>query len=248
MAFFKKLWARLWGMLTISGNEADSSSPEAIRAAYATAIDEAKRRYKELERVVALLASEREKTALVLKELEKQRSDLENQLNEALLAAESDPTNAAHREEGARHIALIDAIESRIAKLKENLDFQKNKVEEYRVRLGSTTSEIEELKREQSEMVAQFVSNRQLLQLEDRLRHFSANATDEALAAIREKVAAMRGQAQVAADLRGAALDVHDEFYVRIGEKKLAEARFEELLKTRHVGKTEISAKERELG
>lgn len=248
MGFFGKLWARLRGMFITSGNDAVSSSPEAIRAAYASAIDEAKRRYKELEKVVALLGNEREKTEMIVKELEKRRSDLERKLYGTLSAAESDPKNAIHREEGTRYIALIEELDRKDSKLKEDLEYQQRKVDEYKVRLASSTGEIEKLRREQGEMMAEFVSSRQVLLLEDRLRGLSENATDESLSAIREKVAAMRGHAQVAAELRGATLESQDEFYTQIGERKLAAARFDELLKKRHVAKIEDPAKDRDLG
>ncbi len=60
MGFFGKLWARLRGMFIGAGDDLVSSSPEAIRATYAAAIDDAKRRYKEMEQAVALLAREHE--------------------------------------------------------------------------------------------------------------------------------------------------------------------------------------------
>jgi phage shock protein A len=225
-----------------------SSSPEAIRSAYAAAIDEAKRRYKELERVVALLAGEREKTEMAAKELEKQRFELEKKLEGALAQAEADQNNSAHRDAGTRYISLIEEVDRKRTKLKEDLDFQKNKVEEYKLKLRTTTSEIEKLKREQNEMVAEYVSNRQLLQMEDRLRGLSLNGVDAALVAVRERVASMREHAKTASEMRGATLEGQDEVYARIGDEKQAAARFDELLKARSEAKSGVHTKDRDLG
>jgi phage shock protein A len=248
MGFFGKLWTRIRGIFIRSGNDAVSSSPEAIRSAYAAAIDEAKRRYKELERVVALLAGEREKTEMIIKDLEKQRSEFDKKLEGALAQAESDPNNVAHRDAGTRFLSLIEEIDRKQAKLREDLEFQKNKVEEYKLKLRSSTSEIEKLKREQSEMVAEFVSNQQLLRMEDRLRGLSDSSVDESVVAIREKVAAMREQAKMASEMRGATLESQDEVYARLGDEKKAATRFDELLKARSAAKAGAETKDRDLG
>ena len=60
MSYFGKLWAVLRGFFIRAGDEVVSSSPQAIQATYASAIDDAKRRYKEMEKAVAMLASQRE--------------------------------------------------------------------------------------------------------------------------------------------------------------------------------------------
>ncbi|HMK36334.1 MAG TPA: hypothetical protein VK463_14765 [Desulfomonilaceae bacterium] len=248
MGFFGKLWTRIRGFFISSGNDAVSSSPEAIRSAYAAAIDDAKRRYKELERAVALLAGEREKTESVMRDLEKRRSDLETRLEGVLSAAESDPANAEYREAGTRYIALIEEVEDKQTNLKDNLEFQKNKVEEYKLRLRSSTSEIEKLKREQAEMVAEFVSHQQLLRLEDRLKGVSQTAVDDSLVVIRDAVASMRAQVKTAAEIRGATLESQDIMYAHIGDEKQASARFDELLKARQTAKTEAPSRDRDLG
>ncbi|MDD3473987.1 MAG: hypothetical protein PHS86_14495, partial [Syntrophaceae bacterium] len=84
MSFFGKLWTRIKGIFINAGDDVVSSSPEAIRATYATAIDESKKRYLEMEKAVALLAREREKTKQLLKDLEKEESEIKSRLEEAL--------------------------------------------------------------------------------------------------------------------------------------------------------------------
>jgi hypothetical protein len=248
MAFFRRLWTRIRGTFLRFRKNGLPSSPEAIRTAYASAIDEAKRRYKELERVVAILASEREKTELAIKDSEKRRAELDKLLNAVLARAQSDPNNDAHRSAGTRYLSLMDEIDRKQVKLKEDLRFQKDKVEEYKLKLRSSTSEIERLKREQSEMIAEYVSNRQLLRLEDRLRGLSERGSDASVVALREKIATMREHAKLVSEMRGATLEGQDEVYARIGNERQAAARFDELLKARSRDATEAGTKNRDLG
>lgn len=248
MGFFAKLWARIRGIFIQAGDDVVSSSPEAIRSTYAAAIDEAKRRYKEMERAVALLANEREKTETALKNMETEKSELQRKLEGALAAAESNPTEATHREAGIRYLTRIREIEGRQTTFATDLDTQRNKVEEYKSRLRSFSDEIEKLRKEQGQMVAEFISNQQLIQLEDRLRGLGESAVDASVGAIREKVAAMRSQAKIAAELRGTAVPSQDAEYERIGAEKEAASRFDELLKSRAAAKAGVPEKERDLG
>lgn len=248
MGFFGKLWAVLRGIFIKAGDDIVSSSPEAIRATYAAAIDDAKRRYKDMEKAVALLAAQRDKSELSLKGLEAEEADLRRKLDGALASAEAEPTNPTHREAGSRFLSRIQAIQEKQALLKADLDSSQLKVQEYQVKLRSFMEEIDKLKREQGEMVAEWVSSQQMVQLEDRLRGLGETAVDESLVAIREKVASMKARAKLASEMRGAELASQEETYERVGAEREAAARFDELLKARTASKTGAQEKERDLG
>jgi phage shock protein A len=248
MSFFAKLWSRIRGFFISAGDDLVSSSPQAISATYAAAIDDAKRRYKDMERAVALLARERDRVESTLKSLNQQEAELQNKLEGALAAAEADPANLAHKEAGTRYLTKMQEIDQKQAALTGELETQKIKVEEYKGRLRSFADEIERLKREQGEMVAEFVSNQQIVQLEDRLRGLAESAVDESIVAIRDKVATLKAHAKLAAEMRGATLTNQDQTYERIGTEKMAAARFDELLKSRSARKVGVPAKERDLG
>jgi phage shock protein A len=248
MGFFGKLWAVLRGIFIKAGDDVVSSSPEAIRATYAAAIDDAKRRYKDMEKAVALLAAERDKTEMGLKGLEAEETDLQRRLEGALAAAEAEPTNPLHREAGSRFLSRLQDTQAKQALLKADLESSRAKVQEYQSKLRSFMSEIDKLKKEQSEMVAEWVSSQQMVQLEDRLRGLGETAVDESLVAIREKVASMKARAKLAAEMRGSTLVVQDETYERVGAEREAAARFDELLKARTASKPDVKDRERDLG
>ncbi len=247
MSFLGKLWTRIKGMFINAGDDVVSSSPEAIRATYAAAIDEAKRRYLEMERAVALLAREREKTDQALKDLDQEETEIRSRLEGALAAAESEPDNPLHREAGARYLTRIREIDQKEAQLTQELESQKDKVEDYKIRLRSFSDEIDKLKKEQGEMLAEFVSTQQVIQLESRLRGLAESSVDESIVAIRDKVGAMKAQAKIATEMRQSGKAQLDDKYQRIGAEKQAEAQFEELLKqrSRH---TPVPEKTRDLG
>ncbi|MBI5252766.1 MAG: hypothetical protein HY912_24990 [Desulfomonile tiedjei] len=248
MGFFGKLWARLRGIFIGAGNDIVSSSPEAIRATYAAAIDDAKRRYKEMEQAVALLARERDRTEMTLKDLEKEEVELQRKLDGALASAEADPTNPAHREAGTRYLARIKEIGDKQVSLITALETERRKVEDYKFRLRSFTEEIGRLQKEQGEMVAEFVSTQQVIQLEDRLKGLGETAVDESIVAIRERVATMRSHAKIATEMGTATLEAQDQAYEHVGTEKEAASKFDELLKARTSVKAGVSDKERELG
>jgi len=248
MGFLGKMWAVIRGIFIRAGDDMVSGSPEAIRATYASAIDDAKRRYKDMERAVARLASEREKTESGLKTLDKEGQELQRKLDGALALAESQPDDPTHREAGSRYLLRMKEIDERQAGLAGDLDGQSNKVEDYKTKLRAFYSEIETLKREQGEMVAEFVSSQQVVQLEDRLRGLGETAVDESIVAIRDKVGQMKAEAKIAAEMRSSTVGAQDETYERIGAEKEAANRFDELLKARSAAKEGVPEKERDLG
>jgi len=248
MGFFGKLWAVIRGFFIRAGDDMVSSSPDAIKSTYAVAIDEAKRRYKEMERAVALLAVERERTEMSLKELDREEGELQRKLEGALSAAEAAPDDLSHREAGTRYAARLNEIDQKQDSLAKDLDAQRDKVEEYKLKLRSFRTEIDRLKREQGEMVAEFVSHQQVIQLEDRLKGLGETAVDESLVAIRDKVANLRSQAKIAGEMGKSTVGAQDDKYERMGAEKEASARFDELLKARMEAKAGVKGKERDLG
>lgn len=248
MGFFGRLIALIKGIFLQSGDDMVSSSPRAIHATYAAAIDESKQRYKEMRDAVAILAREREKTEMALKALDDEERDLEKKLEGALAAAEREPDNSAHQEAGSRYLTRMQEIDAKQETLAGELELQKSKVEDYKSKLRTFNEEIETLKREQGEMVAEFVSSQRMLQLEDQLRGLSDTAVDDSIVAIREKVGRMRQEVKIASEMRGATEGAQDEVYEKMGAKREAAARFDELLKARKRVKEGVPDKERDLG
>jgi phage shock protein A len=246
MSFFGKLLALVRGFFIRAGDDLVSQSPDAIRSTYAAAIQEAKGRYKDMEEAVALLARERERTEGTLKTLDREAQELGKKLEGALSAAEAEPNNPAHREAGTRYQMRIQEIDGKQEALTQELDAQSRQVEEYKTRLRGFMSEIEQLKREQGEMVADFMSSRQVLALEDRLKGLAESAVDESIVAIREKVANLKAQAKIASEMRGTTAGGQDQAYERLGETTLAANRFDELLKARMEAKAKAGVKEKD--
>ncbi len=248
MGFFGKLAALFRGFFIRAGDDLVSGSPESIRATYATAIDDAKRQYKEMEKAVAMLAAEREKTAGAGAKLEEEERELERKLEGALAMAAKEPDNSAHREAGARYLERIKEIEVKQKQLSNDLEKQTGKVEQYKTRLREFRNQIENLKREQGELVAEYVSNQQIIQLEDRLKGLGETAVDDSLVAIRDKVDALKAQAKIATEMGDADMESQDKVYESLGSKREAEARFDELLKQREQKESGQAQKDRELG
>ncbi len=248
MGFFGKLMAVIRGFFVRAGDDLVSSSPGAIQATYAAAIKEAAQNYKEMERAVALLAAEREKTKNRLEALDKEEAELNAKLEGALAAAESDPENPVHREAGMRYLTRIQEIDEQQARLTEEMEVQEKKVEDYKIKLRNVKNEIDKLKKEEGEMVAEYISTQQVIQLEDRLKGIGESAVDESIIAIRDKVSQMKAQANIASEMRSATSDSLDQQYERMGSERLAQTKFDELLQSRTKAKEGVPEKERDLG
>jgi phage shock protein A len=248
MGFFGKMWQLIKGFFIQAGDNMVSSSPEAIRSTYASAIDDAKRQYKDMQEAVALLARERERTEQSLRKLEAEETELRNKLDGALAMAAKEPDNPAHREAGTRYLGRIKEIDERQAELTDELEAQRRKVEHYKEKLRKFTEEIDRLKKEQGEMVAEFVSTQQVLKLEDRLQGLSETAVDESIVAIREKVGRMKEQAKIATEMRESSSVSLDEQYERMGSQRQTETEFDQLLQARVTADSQAAEKERDLG
>ncbi len=248
MGYFSKLWARIKGIFIRAGDDMVAGTPEAIRATYAAAIDEAKRRRLELQAAVATLMRERDKSESTARALEAEAGDLQKRLEGSLSMAEAEPDKIEHKEAGIRYLQRLQEIENKKKKAAEDLAFQTKRVEEYKGKLITFDDEIKRLQREQGEMVAEFVSNRQVLQLENRLHGLAESAVDESIVTIREKIGQMKAEVKLSTEMAGTTVRAQDDAYERAGAEKEARARFDELLKARTGAKSPTSDKERELG
>jgi phage shock protein A len=246
--FFKRIWTILVGTFFRMGDDAVSSSPSAIRSTYAVAIDDAYKRYRDMQQAVALLAREREKTSLEIKKLSEREEELQRKLNGALSLSEQDPDNEDHRKAGARYLEEIQKINSRQAELEKIHENQIGRVDSYKGKLRDFTSEIEKLKREQGEMVAEFVSNKHIIELESKLQGIGETSTDSAIVAIREKVANLRAEANIASEMGEATAETTDKQYEEAGAETQAVKQFDELLKARSYANKSTSSESRELG
>jgi hypothetical protein len=248
MSFLAKMWSRIKGIFIKAGDDMVAGTPEAIRATYAAAIDESKRRRLELQAAVATLMRERDKAETMNKNLATEVTDLQRRLDGALTMAESEPDRLEHKEAGVRYLQRLQDLDERRKKVAEDLEFQTKRVEEYKAKLVTFDDEIKRLQREQGEMVAEFVSNRQVLQLENRLRGLAESAVDESIVTIREKVGQMKAEVKLATEMTGTTVRAQDDAYERAGTEKEARARFDELLKARTKTQAPVPEKERDLG
>jgi hypothetical protein len=191
---------------------------------------------------------ERDKAEAMSKNLQAEAADLHRRLEGAVSMAQSEPDRLEHKEAGVRYLQRIQEIDERRPKVAEDLEFQTKRVEEYKSKLITFDDEIKRLQREQGEMVAEFVSNRQVLQLENRLRGLAESAVDESIVTIREKVGQMKAEVKLASEMGGTTVRAQDDAYERAGAEKEARARFDELLKARTTTKSPVPEKERDLG
>ncbi|MBN1231947.1 MAG: hypothetical protein JXA60_01150 [Candidatus Coatesbacteria bacterium] len=248
--FLKKLWIRITGIFLEAGDDVVSGSPSAVKATYRAAIHKAKNEYQIMFDAVAQLAAQRERTIAELQKIDGEEIQLKQNLEGALVAAEKDPENIKHKQAGERYIKRLDEINLRQDQLNKDLEVQTSKVEEYKLKLTRFQEEIKNLEREMGESVADFISSQQIVQLENRLQGLGQSVEDEAIVAIREKIAKMKAKAKIASELGHTNVEIQDREYAQMGKEKIASTKFEELLKQRQEKAAEIKEAEekRDLG
>ena len=230
--FLRRLWVRIRGLLITTGDEMVSNSPEAIKSTYAAAIDDARKDYKEMQQGLAMIMQQEKRLENAVDSADATLKDLEQKLNGALEAAEADPSNTLHKDAGAKYISRIKEVKERREQNKTELDSIRAMLDKYKSQLTKMHSQVEDLQRERSQMLADYVTANNALKLEDKLSGMvTDDSTNEAVVAIREKVRNMQAQVQVAAEMRGAT--VQDDVYAEIGSERDSANRFDELLAAR---------------
>jgi len=196
MGFFDRL-ANVWkGFLSLWVSDIESRNPEAV---YEAAIDERVRKHRDLKKAVSGIVYLRNKLSNELETKERELKEVMAQLPVAI-------------EDGEDEVALVliqkkDELTGQIEALSAELKKVSDQAEEAKSGLLAFQAEIEKLKREKEQMLAQKANAEARIQIQDTLDGLSTDADVKALDNVREHISKLQAEADIGTEIKGDSLD-----------------------------------------
>lgn len=227
--FIKKLWVRVTGLFIQAGDELVSNGPDAIKATYATAVQDATYKFREMQEGFALLLQQTNRIRNTIDQMSHSEAELASKVKGALTMAKAEPHNTLHKEAGSRYLARLEVLRSKKTEQQNELNSLVQMAEDYKTQLALAKDHIMELKQEKDITLAEFLSAQNTLRIEERLSGIAGdNPVDESLVLIKDKVQNLKAQAQALSTTRG--MEYQPDMYAEIGAEKTAMEKFEQLL------------------
>ena len=186
-----------------------TGSVEGIRAAYAIDRDRLAKDFRGLQEAVAQVLQVSEDKKIRLERLDAEEKDLQAQLNGAIRAAEQAQAtgNTAGYEKAqaayTRYKSRLTEIDASQEQLSAEVAALEKSIQTHMGRLTEFQARLEALPQEEAETVADFVSAKQIIELNNRLMNASDSLKEGPTATVREQVRQMSSQARDHREARG---------------------------------------------
>jgi chromosome segregation ATPase len=216
-----------------------TGSVEGIRAAYAIDRDRLAKDFRGLQEAVAQVLTVVEDKKIRLERLGSEERDLQSQLNGAIRAAEqaqaSGDTAAYDKAQAAytRYKARLTEIDAQQESLTADIAGLEKSIQTHMSRLTEFQARLEALPQEEAETVADFVSARQIIELNNRLMNASDSLKEGPTATVREQVRQMSSQARITEKLAGTDVKLQDQEYATLGRELEGSDSLEAVLRAR---------------
>jgi len=216
-----------------------SGSVEGIRAAYAIDRDRLAKDFRGLQEAVAQVLQVSEDKKIRLERLDAEEKDLQNQLNGAIRAAEqaqaTGDTASYEKAQAAysRYKARLTEVDGTQEQLTAEVAGLEKSIQTHMGRLTEFQARLEALPQEEAETVADFVSAKQIIELNNRLMNASDSLKEGPTATVREQVRQMSSQARITEKLAGTDVKLQDQEYATLGKQLEGEDSLEAVLKAR---------------
>ena len=239
MGFLSSLFIRIKGFFLQAGDDIVAGSPSSVKATYRAIEEKEIKRYNQMLDAVASLARQREDASQEIDRSEEQLKGFAEEMEGALALAEREPDNvAAHREAYNRAFSEHERLQTRLQQVQAKFEQLDKKVEDYKLELSNFQGRIQSLRQEGDEAVADLIGSESIIRIEQRLQGLSTDSGDQALSAVRRKVADTKAKAQITAELGGTDVSRQRQRYRTAGKQSEGSVAFEEKLKQRQQAKT----------
>jgi phage shock protein A len=218
-----------------------TGSVEGIQAAYAVDRDRLSKDFRSLQEAVAQVLTIAEDKTIQLERLGAEEGQLQLQLNGAINAAEKAQADddadgfaqakAAYVRYQAR-MTQIDADQERLTADVGNLEAS---MKTHMSRLTALQAELDRLPREEAETIAEYVSAKQVIELNNRLMNAYDSLQEGPSSVVRAEVRKMSAQARITEQLAGTDVKLQDQQYAQLGRELAGEDSLEAVLAARRV-------------
>lgn len=241
--FFNLYFLRRSEGIRRAADEQFTGSVGGIRAAFAIERDSLASDFRDLQEAVSGVLNVVEQRKALLRNLGEEEKDLSTRLEGALVAAERAQA-ASNAEELAQAKAAYERYKNRLTEIdgqQERVTGQVTELEtslqRHMVRLTELKARLEGLTQQEAEAVADFVSAREIVELNNRLMNAQDSLRESPVGTVMERVRQMSSQARITEKLVGTDARLQDEEYERIGQASAAGTDFEAVLAARRAAK-----------
>jgi len=206
-----------------SADEQFTGSVEGIRAAYAIDRDKLASDFRGLQEAVGQVLTVVEDKKIRLERLDAEEKTLQTQLNGAIRAAEKAQAESNTEEYAkaqaaySRYKARLTEIDGEQERLSGEVASLETSIQSHMSRLTEFQARLEALPAEEAATVADFVSAKQIIELNNRLMNASDSLKEGPTATVREQVRQMSAQARITEKLAGTDVTLQDRQYAELG-------------------------------
>ena len=162
------------------------ATPSGIKATFAQTREKWTKQYAEVREAVAQLMMVLEKKKSAVEALQKEAKDLKVKMNGAVERFKA-TNEVKYKEAFGKLHARDQEVKAEQERINGEISDLHAKVNDYKKKLQEMQTRIQELKNQEAQAIADIVSSRQIIQLNDRLSNLSTELEDKNLAAIEDR-------------------------------------------------------------
>lgn len=244
--FFKAIWYSLTGR---AHEQADKlmENPEAIRGAYEDIISDKQGNIQQYKQAIGQLIALVEQKKQSVKKLTDEVDDFEKKKAGAIAMAKNTATNLQksgtsdedikEHPEYTRCVAAfndfhstLDEKNARIDELEEDIERAQEDIETHKLQITGLHRDLDKIKTEQSEAVAELITAGQQEDIADMLSGISRDGTSAELTRMREIREKAKGRSKVAQELAGTDSKAEEEEFLAAARGSAASEEFDSLI------------------
>ncbi|MEE8523592.1 MAG: hypothetical protein V3T72_06640 [Thermoanaerobaculia bacterium] len=231
-------WRKARGIIDAADKQF-TGSVEGIDAAFEMHRDTLVQRFTGLRDAIAEVEAVLEEKRSRLEKLNEEEDDLIRKREGALTLAEqaqaSGNTEEYEKHAGAfeRFQVRIDDIELTQERLRAEIGETSGTMDRYMMQLQEMQAEIEKLPTQKAEAVADFVSAKQIIELNDRLQGLETSIERGPISAVLDANRKLTAKARITEKIAGADIRVQDKAYERAGRVSTARTKMDDMLAAR---------------
>lgn len=237
--FFQFRWLRQALGIIRAGDEQFTGSVGGIRDAFDIHQDRLVNQFQGLRDAVSEVETELEGRRQRLLSLNEEEKDLLVHRDGALVKIEEakagNDTAALERHSQAfeRYQTRIDEIEAEQARLKKEVEESSGVMKKYMMQLTALQAEIRKVPQEKASAIADFVSAKKIIELNDRLQGIQTSIDRGPLDAVLKHNAELTAKARISEKLAGTDVRLQDQEYAQAGKTTSARNTMEQMLAAR---------------
>lgn len=226
-----------------AADEQFTGSVDGIAAAYDIQKDTMVTQYQGLRDAIAEVEAILEDKRSRLEALNIEEDDIIEKREGALAMAEKAKNEGdmaaydTHANAFERFQVRIDEIEQTQARLKEEVEQTSNTMDRYMLQLTEFQSQIEKMPQEKAEAIADYVSAKQIIELNDRLQGLETSIDKGPISAVMEANKRLTAKARISEKLSKVDVRLQDQQYEKAGRQSTARSKMDEMLAARQAEK-----------